>query len=798
MMPKLSRNGMVIGASVAALLLVVFLFFRMLTPAQLRGQAGNGGSQCTEYGTFTKYATPGAIDGIAPGPTGNLTFTQHNPQGQAILGLGRMTTAGVLSSTSLPAVSSGQKSAGFTDGSIWGPYLPSPGVYNMYQKIAPDGTVTTFTAPQDIERFEADAYGHVFVLGFTINPTNGSMVNTWYSLSPATGALSALYNTPADYYAGSVTGDSHGNSWMVLSNGVTISLPSNNNSAGTPIPTFGTSWTSYVVMVGASGGSNMWALPQGDSDFGNIAVDAQGNAWIAGSTNVYKVTPAGVITQYTIPWLHGGGDQSVVSDMVPGTDGNMWALGLESNNRFSGPELIRIAPNGGMTMFDIGGSGPSSLFGTTITYGLLDNVGNLIVGPDGNLWLSYSYQQVVGGQRVFSNGLLKFSLCGTGGGTGGQGSSSGTTQCNNGAGTCNAIQSGGSCTTRQVTCPSGTVEAPGASAMACTNDGCTGSCVFCQPSQGNSSSSGIGTNSSGGNNRVVTGPSVCVPHCGDGKLRLNEQCDDGNTRSNDGCSSTCVIEKGWECLRPAGTPCSVICGDGIRAGIEVCDDGNRVNGDGCSQFCAIEPGARCTQSGVGASSAGGGNGGTLSAACTPAECGAQPAGEQSVLCADGSVGGPVCQRTAGGACAWVMRSCAMAAASSSNSSSAGLASCPICPGRTPGSWKWSVPAGMFSNVVLNGTNYSLLNGADWTFTPLGYSATSCMWQATSPIGVLYVALNTGTNGSKKLNLTAPAYASWYEELANQIVDCSASHTLDYHGANYWPTMPQQQQIIPIP
>ena len=46
----------------------------------------------------------------------------------------------------------------------------------------------------------------------------------------------------------------------------------------------------------------------------------------------------------------------------------------------------------------------------------------------------------------------------------------------------------------------------------------------------------------------------CNGFCGDGILRLVEQCDDGNRMSGDGCTQTCAVEAGWTCPTP-GSPC---------------------------------------------------------------------------------------------------------------------------------------------------------------------------------------------------------------------------------------------------
>ena len=81
--------------------------------------------------------------------------------------------------------------------------------------------------------------------------------------------------------------------------------------------------------------------------------------------------------------------------------------------------------------------------------------------------------------------------------------------------------------------------------------------------------------------------------CGDGQINTlaNEACDDGNTIPGDGCSVTCAIEDGWECI---GEGCEEVCGDGIIVGQEECDDGNTNPGDGCSATCTAEDGWDCT------------------------------------------------------------------------------------------------------------------------------------------------------------------------------------------------------------
>lgn len=76
---------------------------------------------------------------------------------------------------------------------------------------------------------------------------------------------------------------------------------------------------------------------------------------------------------------------------------------------------------------------------------------------------------------------------------------------------------------------------------------------------------------------------------------MNE-CDDNNLLDGDGCSSKCLIEAGWECK--GGSPssrdtCIDHCGDSMvksRPTSNYCDDNNNDDWDGCSSKCVIEKG----------------------------------------------------------------------------------------------------------------------------------------------------------------------------------------------------------------
>ncbi len=53
---------------------------------------------------------------------------------------------------------------------------------------------------------------------------------------------------------------------------------------------------------------------------------------------------------------------------------------------------------------------------------------------------------------------------------------------------------------------------------------------------------------------TISGDAVC----GDGLVKLGEQCDDGNTDNGDGCSSTCTTEAGYSCSGEPSICCVII------------------------------------------------------------------------------------------------------------------------------------------------------------------------------------------------------------------------------------------------
>ena len=97
--------------------------------------------------------------------------------------------------------------------------------------------------------------------------------------------------------------------------------------------------------------------------------------------------------------------------------------------------------------------------------------------------------------------------------------------------------------------------------------------------------------------------SICTKRCGNGAFdpfgTHNEDCDDANDSNGDGCSADCVVEHGYACSRTgvsSATPdtCVLLCGNSNIDSSEACDDGALLAGDGCSTTCLVETGYECT------------------------------------------------------------------------------------------------------------------------------------------------------------------------------------------------------------
>ncbi|MDH4216744.1 MAG: hypothetical protein OEV23_07640, partial [Gallionella sp.] len=145
-------------------------------------------------------------------------------------------------------------------------------------------------------------------------------------------------------------------------------------------------WVNYETWTGTKTGSassqtfTEFAVPSGGVPFG-IASGPDGNLWFSDmqTNSIRKMTPAGVVTSYTIPTTttnntedcgYGSCPQTIVS----GPNGNMWFV--EGN----GNKIAKITTAGVITEYaNTAGGWPQ----------------DLAVGPDGNIW--FTDQGITGG-----------------------------------------------------------------------------------------------------------------------------------------------------------------------------------------------------------------------------------------------------------------------------------------------------------------------------------------------------------------------------------------------------------------
>ena len=73
---------------------------------------------------------------------------------------------------------------------------------------------------------------------------------------------------------------------------------------------------------------------------------------------------------------------------------------------------------------------------------------------------------------------------------------------------------------------------------------------------------------------AISTPSADAASCGNGMINNTEACDDGNLAGSDGCSPTCMVESGFDCVGTNPSVCTpVACGNGIVQSGEACDGG---------------------------------------------------------------------------------------------------------------------------------------------------------------------------------------------------------------------------------
>jgi len=308
---------------------------------------------------------------IAPGPDGNLWFT--NPQASATAGnfVGKITTVGVVTTGSTAdtplAVVAGP------DGNVWA------AEFNHVAKV----TTSSMT-----ETEYPLSYGGTS--GITVGPDGDLWFPEVFTIAKITtgGALTefpstsfAAFNIPTDIISGP-----DGNLWF------TGSLSSNLGK----VSTGGSLLNTYALSIGSAprratlgpdgaiwftenlpgrigrittaGAVSSFAIPTPNSRPVGIVSGSDGNLWFVErlANNVAKITTSGTVTEYSL-----GSALRGLFDITAGPDGNLW---FTETNFKNGNKIGRITTSGSVTEFALPTANAKPLF--------------IVTGPDGNLWFT--------------------------------------------------------------------------------------------------------------------------------------------------------------------------------------------------------------------------------------------------------------------------------------------------------------------------------------------------------------------------------------------------------------------------
>ena len=135
--------------------------------------------------------------------------------------------------------------------------------------------------------------------------------------------------------------------------------------------------------IAGGGPASIAAGPDGSVWF------TEGNGDLENGTRFGRVTPTGVITDFSIPALLCWAGFGLLGDIVTGSDGNLWIA------EYSGSKIWRTTTTGVMTSFPL--SAGSSPLGMTL-------------GPDGNLWFTERFANYRIGKITPTGLITEFSI----------------------------------------------------------------------------------------------------------------------------------------------------------------------------------------------------------------------------------------------------------------------------------------------------------------------------------------------------------------------------------------------------
>ena len=310
----------------------------------------SGGASAQVITEFSAGITHGATpQGIAPGPDGNVWFTERF--GYRI---GRITPSGVVTefSTGITAGASPGNIVAGADGALWFTESGS----NRIGRITTAGVVTEYTLPPRVGAPYGIASGSDGNLWFTVyTAINGNLAGAIGSISPTTHAITVFTAGISRYFSlYSIAAGSDGNLWFTEQDTAKIGRITV-AGAVTEFPTSFLTGNSLAV----------------------ITAGPDGNLWFASTLDhaIGRITTAGVFTPFT------NGISASPLGIASGPDGNLWFT--------EGFAIGRITVTGTVSEFSSG-----------ITPGAAPTF--ITAGSDGNLWFSEDSADSIG--RITTGG----------------------------------------------------------------------------------------------------------------------------------------------------------------------------------------------------------------------------------------------------------------------------------------------------------------------------------------------------------------------------------------------------------
>ena len=327
-----------------------------------------------------------ALAQIAPGPDGNLWFT--NPQASATAGnlVGKITTAGVVTTYTMADTPLGVVAG--PDGNIWAVE------FNNVAKITTSG----------IETEHPLTYGGGY--GIMVGPDS----DLWFTESNTIAKITTggvLTEYPATSFTkfvapAVISSAPDGNLWFtgwfssnigkVSTSGTLLNTYALNNGSGPRAVTLGPDGAAWftenvsgrIGRITTSGTVSSFAIPTANSGPLGIVAGSDGNLWFVErhANQIAKITTSGIVTEYSLGTalrgLHG---------IAAGPDGNLW---FTEANAKSGNKIGRITTSGVITEFPLPTPKAQPLF--------------IVKGPDGNLWFTEFNASKVG--RITPTGTI--------------------------------------------------------------------------------------------------------------------------------------------------------------------------------------------------------------------------------------------------------------------------------------------------------------------------------------------------------------------------------------------------------